>query len=141
MFLPSIYPNSRSPCRNAATRPSTAEDLVPERNPICGIFADCCPHTGKQRAKSRMLSVRQNTCLLLLFAIANLKPVLSQVEVCTIASLDHLVRPGQNIRWYGQPELLGGFKVDHQLELYRLLYGEVSGFGAPQDLVDVHCGT
>src|SRR5438552_17898977 len=51
-------------------------------------------------------------------------------------SLNDLVRPLQQRRRDRQPERLGGLEVDHQLELRRLLNGEVARFGALQDLVD-----
>src|SRR6266849_3721903 len=51
--------------------------------------------------------------------------------------LDHLVRPLQQGLRDRQPERLRGFQVDHQLELRRLLDGQVGRFGALEDLVDV----
>src|SRR5437016_5773856 len=51
--------------------------------------------------------------------------------------LDHLVRLEQDRRGDGEAEGLGGLEVDHQLELYRLLHGEISRFGPLQDLIDI----
>src|SRR5205809_704757 len=51
--------------------------------------------------------------------------------------LDHLVRPQQHRLWDGQPENLRSSEVDHQLELRRLLDGEVGRLGALEDLVYV----
>ena len=42
MFLPSSYPSSRRPCRNASVRAATAEGEVVFRYPIRGIFVGCC---------------------------------------------------------------------------------------------------
>ena len=36
-------------------------------------------------------------------------------------SSNHLIRPRQHIRWDRQADLLGGFEVDDELELRRLL--------------------
>src|SRR5713101_7270832 len=55
-------------------------------------------------------------------------------------SLDDLIRPPQQ-RWRDrQAEGLGGLEVDDQLELRRLLDGQVGGLGALEDLVDVGRG-
>src|SRR5262245_40469669 len=45
------------------------------------------------------------------------------------SSLDDLIRPQQQ-RWrYGQPQRLGGFQIDQQLKLRRLLDREIAGIG------------
>ena len=59
---------------------------------------------------------------------------------CLDPSLDHLIRPLQERRRDRQAERLGGLEVDHQLELRRLLDGQVAGLGALEDLVDVGGG-
>ena len=51
-----------------------------------------------------------------------------------------LVRSRQDVGRNRQADLLGGFEIDHQLELRRLLDGKVGGLGAFQDFVDVSCG-
>src|SRR5262245_20113119 len=53
------------------------------------------------------------------------------------SSLEDLVRTGQQRRRDRQAERLGGLQVDHQLELCRLLDGEIGGPRAFQDLGDV----
>src|SRR5258706_9490384 len=56
--------------------------------------------------------------------------------------IDHLIRPLQEGLGDGQAEGLGGPEVDHQLELRRLLDGEVGRLRAFQDLVHVRsCAT
>jgi hypothetical protein len=52
-------------------------------------------------------------------------------------SLDHLVRPLQERLRNRQAERLRGLEVDDQLELRRLLDGQVGRLGALEDLVDV----
>jgi hypothetical protein len=42
-------------------------------------------------------------------------------------SLDYLVSAGQQRRWDADPQRLRGFQVYDQLELRRLLDGEVAG--------------
>src|SRR5438445_5881119 len=42
MFLPSTYPSSRRPCRNASMRAELAEGEVRPRYPIRGTFPGCC---------------------------------------------------------------------------------------------------
>ena len=51
--------------------------------------------------------------------------------------LNDLVRPPQERRRDREPERLGGLEVNHQLELCRLLDGQVTGFCALEYLVDV----
>jgi hypothetical protein len=54
--------------------------------------------------------------------------------------LDDIVRHEQE-RWGNdETEGLGSFEVNHELELYPLLYRQLSGFSPLQNLVDV-CGT
>src|SRR6266567_8175166 len=48
--------------------------------------------------------------------------------------LDHLVRPEQHRLRDGQSERFRGLRIDHQLELRRLLDGKVRWLGALQDL-------
>jgi hypothetical protein len=56
---------------------------------------------------------------------------------CLVAKLlDHLIRPLQERGRDRQAEGLGGLQVDDQLELGRLLDGQVAGLGSFQDLVD-----
>src|SRR6266481_5492443 len=55
-------------------------------------------------------------------------------------SLDHGVRPPKYRLRDRQAEGLGGLEVDDQLELRRLLDGQVRGVGAFEDLVDVGRG-
>ena len=55
-------------------------------------------------------------------------------------SFDNPVRPRQHIWWNRQADLLGGFQIDHQLELRRLLHGEIRGLGAFEDLVHIRGG-
>src|SRR5215831_10402837 len=52
------------------------------------------------------------------------------------ALFDDLIRPPQHRLRDRQAERLGGFEVDDQLELSRLLDGEVGGLSALEDLVD-----
>src|SRR6266566_696247 len=54
-----------------------------------------------------------------------------------LRSLDDLVGTGQHGLRNRQPDRLGGFEIDDQLELRRLLHGQVSRFRTFQDLVDI----
>ena len=54
--------------------------------------------------------------------------------------LDDLIRPQQERLRDRQAERLGGSEIYDQLELGRLLNGEVSGLGALEDLVHVSRG-
>jgi hypothetical protein len=43
-----------------------------------------------------------------------------------LALLNHLIRPCQHVRRYRQADLFGGFQIDDQLELFRLLHRQIS---------------
>ena len=45
-------------------------------------------------------------------------------------SFDDPVRPHQHVGRNRQADLLGGFQIDDELELGRLLDGEIGGLGA-----------
>src|SRR6266702_6596907 len=51
--------------------------------------------------------------------------------------LDDLIRPSQERLWDRQPERLGRLEVDHQLDLGRLLHGQVARLGTLEDAVHV----
>src|SRR5262245_57599315 len=55
--------------------------------------------------------------------------------------LDHLIRSYQHIRRNRQADLLCRLEVDDELELRRLLHGQVGGLGAFQNLVDENGGS
>jgi len=56
-------------------------------------------------------------------------------------SLDHLIRPEEKRRREREAKRLGRLEVDDQLECSRLLDGEIGGFGALENLVDIGGGT
>ena len=49
---------------------------------------------------------------------------------------DDLIRSFQHLLRNRQADLLGGFEIDEELKLCRLLDGNVGGFGAFQNPVD-----
>jgi hypothetical protein len=53
------------------------------------------------------------------------------------ASLDHLVRPRQHIRRNREADLFSRLEIDHQLELPRLLNGQIGRFPSFQDLIHI----
>ena len=50
--------------------------------------------------------------------------------------MDHLIRPREHRRWDRQAEGLRGLQIDDELELRRLLDGQIGRFRALEDLVD-----
>src|ERR1700704_4183778 len=52
-------------------------------------------------------------------------------------SLNDFVSSGQDRLRDPQPERLGGFEIDHQLELRGLLDGQIAGLRALEDAIDV----
>src|SRR5882724_7439711 len=66
---------------------------------------------------------------------------LSLTSVYPARLLEHLVRQHQEVRGHRDPEGLGSLEVDDQLELHRLLYGQVGRFGPFQDFIHIRGGT
>jgi hypothetical protein len=54
-----------------------------------------------------------------------------------IGLLDHLIGELLELRRYINAECCGGLEVDHQIELLRPLYRQVTGLGTVQDFRDV----
>ena len=52
-------------------------------------------------------------------------------------SSDHLIRSDENIRRDCETDLFGGFEIDHELELHRLLDGKIGGLGALEYFIKV----
>jgi hypothetical protein len=50
------------------------------------------------------------------------------------------VRSRQHIRRNRQADLLRGFQIDYELELRRLLYGEICGFNAFENFIHIRSG-
>src|ERR1700736_5900637 len=48
--------------------------------------------------------------------------------------LDHLVGAGEDQLWHSEAKRLGGLEIDDQLECCWLLYRELGGVGALEDL-------
>ena len=56
------------------------------------------------------------------------------------SSLNHLIRPREQVDWNCQSDLFRCLQVDHELKLRRLLHRQISRFGAFQDLVHLNRG-
>ncbi len=109
----------------------------PPMYPIRGTFVGCCAATGRLSAKSKAQSARRLmlfpkcfTCILLFL------PLCPLLYARGVRSPNHLIRPRQDIRGNRHADLLGGFQIDDELKLRRLLDGNVAGLSAFQDLVD-----
>src|SRR2546430_5422158 len=61
-------------------------------------------------------------------------------ETCAGSSLDDLLGPDQQRLGNRQAECPGGLEVDDQLELGRLLDGEIGRLGAFEHLLDIGSG-
>ena len=58
-----------------------------------------------------------------------------------VSLFDHLVRKLLELRWYIKAECGGGLEVDHQIELLRPLYRQVSWVSTLQDFADVNAAS
>src|SRR5262249_50374754 len=94
--------------------------LVFARKPIRGTLAGC--------AEAKEPIARTNA------ANTTWVPILWQTILDSIMSplSNHLIRSRQHVRWNCYTDLLGGFEVDHQFELRRLLDGNVGWLGSLQ---------
>ena len=54
--------------------------------------------------------------------------------------LNDFIRSRQHVRRNREADLLGGFEIDHELELYRLLHRKISRLGSFEDLIHVRSG-
>src|SRR5215470_15805138 len=117
MFFPSIYPSSRSPCRNASMPLVWAVGVAPNRSPIVGIFFACCASAAEQSAKSKAQKSEREDFV---------SPESSNRK-SKIVSLDYLIRPIQHRLRNRETEDLRRLQVNDQLKLHRLLHWKVGG--------------
>src|SRR5262245_26445851 len=120
IFFPSIQPSLLSSCRNASTRTALPAAVLGSRKPMRKIFPGCCASTVCGLA--RMLPPTMVT---------------NALRSISLYSPDELVGSCQDRLRDGQPERLGGFEVDDELEFGGLLDGEVTRLRAVQNLRDV----
>ena len=57
------------------------------------------------------------------------------------ASLDYVIGVREQPLRHRKAQRPRGFQIDNELELARLLHRQVAGLPAPQDTIDVGCGT
>src|SRR5262249_62018864 len=88
------------------------ESELPLRYPIRGIFFGCCA-SAKEALDSRVAAKRQIIIFMFIVSASRLS--------------NHPIRPCQHIRRNRQADLLGGFQIDDELELLRLLHPEIGG--------------
>ena len=125
IFFPSIHPSLLSSCRNAPRGPRYQKQCLHPGN-LCGRFSlSAAPRAETQSAKSMAQRVRTVIFFFMSFEVSNVEPLLND-----------FIRPRQHVRRNRQADLLGGFEIDDELELRRLLDGKIGGLGAFQNLVD-----
>src|ERR1041384_1860946 len=123
MFLPSTYPSSRRPWRNASVRAVMAEAGASSWNPMRGIFI--CAWTELTVASEIAVSSE-----------AEIVPNFEFIADLSSRLSNHLVRSCQHVGRNSQPDLLGGFEIEQQIELQRLFDRQLGRFGALENLVD-----
>src|SRR5262245_21912199 len=57
-----------------------------------------------------------------------------------LKSFDDSIRPRQHVRRDRQPDLLGSFEINHELELHGLLHRKIGGLGTFENLGHIYCG-
>src|SRR4029453_16675862 len=145
MFCPSIQPRSRRPDRKACHRRASAgSDALFVKTPMRYTFPGCCASTAsgaRVRPKMRMTASPISRMLPGSLAeghYAHQRPGLDEHRGAgQRALLDDLVRPLQQRLRDCEAERLGGLEVDDQLELRRLLDGQVAGLGTFEDPLHV----
>src|SRR5262245_39140422 len=125
IFFPSIQPSLLSSCRNASTRTALPEAVLLSRKPMRNTFPVCCA-LAKEALNSRAAATRQ----IIFVFIVSASPL-----------SNHLIRSRQHVGRNRQADLLGGFQIDDELELHRLLDRKIGGLRALQNLVHVGGGT
>src|SRR4030095_7735747 len=133
MFFPSTSPSSRRPSRNASNRTELFAWDTAARKPILGIFGGCCA-SAIETVVSRKVASSQ---LRIFSCIGSNSDCCLLPRACCLTN--HLTRPRQHVRRNREADLLRRFEIYHQLELGRLLYGQIRGLGSFQDLFHV-CG-
>src|SRR5262249_49240457 len=99
------------------------------------IFVGCCALAEPQSAKSMEQSANTVIFFFMFFSAPPLDTPHSP-----LFSLDHFIRSCQDVRRNGQTDLLRCLQVDDKFELRRLLYREISGLRAFQNLIHVSGG-
>src|SRR5688572_15092529 len=146
MLLPSIYPDSRKPCRSASRLGAAMGEDAGLMKPIRGIFVGCCawataPTATNTKAMTDSpanfrfwisdfrLSEKnfEGNCFIGLFFWAQSK---IQNVKSKMVSLDHLIRSGQDVRRNRQADLIRSFEIDYQLKLRRLFDWQIGGIHA-----------
>src|SRR5262249_25497394 len=117
-----------------STRAALTERETASRYPIPGIFVGCCAQTGRQSAKSMAQSVRTVIFLVMFFSALSTRHSTLDTR---LLSLDHPVRPRQNIRRNRHTDLLCRFEIDDELELHRLFHWQVGRLAPFKNLVHV----
>ena len=129
MFFPSVHPSLLSSCRNAFTRTELPEAVLPSRKPMRQIFPVCCAWTEPQSAQSMAQRIRTAICFFMSFEVSNVGSL-----------LDDLVRSCQHVWRNRQADLFGGFEIDNEFKLRRLLNWKFAWLGSFENLVYVACG-
>ena len=115
-------------------RADSEEGELPDRYPIRGIFPICCAAAEPQSAKSKAPRSKNGDFFLHVFFSVSIH---LSLDILVPSHLMTLIRPIQHRLWNRQADCLGGFEVDHQLELRRLLDWQIGGLGSLEDLVHV----
>ena len=136
MFFPSTYPSSRRPCLKASTRVELDEGEEIARYPIRGTFFASWADAERQSPKSMRLRVRAVIFFFICFSLP--RSTCHSTPDPRPFSLDHLVRSRQHVGRNREADLLCSLEIDHQLKLCRLLDGQIGGFCAFEDFVNVH---
>src|SRR6266498_1916406 len=105
-----------------------------------GIFAGCCASADKQSGRSKVLSAKPTIFFIMMFLLRLLSTLRSLPTALCPLSLDHLVRSNQHLLWNRHADLLRRFQIDDELELRRLLHGEIGGLRAFEDLIHIRSG-
>src|SRR6266850_2869653 len=130
-LFPSTYPSSSKPSRNASRRSEIAVGLLTIRYPIRGTFDVCCAMTGLLKATIDTANKERKHFIF----------IVRRVCISPHVSSDHSIRSRQHVGRDRQADLLSRFQVDDELELLRLLHGEIGGLCASEHLIHIRSRT
>src|SRR4029453_16235660 len=110
------------------------------------MFCACASadmQSAKSMAPSKIANLRIRNAGLKLISKESIQPrpmvvpLNPQFGIRNPKSLDHPIRPRQHVGWNRQADLLGGFQIDDEFKLRRLLHWQLGSLSSLENFIDV----